>query len=173
MNKQLLFDFVANKQDNTVTVTREFAAPLTLVWDAWTRSELLDQWWAPHPYKVRTKTMDFREGGHWLYAMISPEGEAHWCRADYQQIKHKAAFTCTDAFCDEEGNINTAFPRAKWNNQFKEGGDSTTVHITIQYDSLADLEKIIEMGFKEGFTMGLNQLDTLLQQITQSQPNTK
>jgi hypothetical protein len=47
------------------------------------------------------------------------------------------------------------------------------VHITIQYDSLADLEKIIEMGFKEGFTMGLNQLDTLLQQITQSQPNTK
>ena len=171
MKEQLLFDFTANKQDNTVRVTREFAAPLGLVWDAWTRAEILDQWWAPHPYKTKTKNMDFRPGGHWLYAMISPEGETHWCRADYQQIENKAAFTCTDAFCDEEGNINTGFPRSEWNNRFKESGDSTTVHIIIKYASLADLEQIIEMGFKEGFTMGLDQLDALLQQMNQSKPN--
>lgn len=166
MNIQLLFDFTVNKENNTVTVTREFAASRDLVWDAWTKPELLDQWWAPEPYRNKTKTMDFREGGYWLYAMISPENVTHWCKADYQKIEDKESYTCLDAFCDEEGNISVDFPRSQWNNHFNENGDHTTVNITIQYSSLNDLEKVIEMGFREGFTMGLNQLDELLQTIT-------
>lgn len=49
-----------------------------------------------------------------------------------------------------------------WTNSFTEDGETTTVDINIQYDELADLEKIMDMGFKEGFTMGLNNLDELL-----------
>jgi uncharacterized protein YndB with AHSA1/START domain len=166
MNNRLFFDFSVNKENKTITVTREFAASLDLVWDAWTKPELLDQWWAPKPYKTKTKTMDFREGGYWLYAMISPENVSHWNKADFQKIEDKVVYSCLDAFCDENGNINTDFPRSQWNNRFKENDDHTTVNITIQYASLGDLEKIIKMGFKEGFTMGLDQLDELLQIVT-------
>ena len=85
-------------------VKRRFNAPLEQVWKAWTESSLLDQWWAPKPWKAKTKTMDFREGGFWLYAMEGPDGNNIWSRLDYRKIIPKKSFTATDAFCDENGN---------------------------------------------------------------------
>ena len=162
MNTPLLFDFSVNKENKTIHVTREFDANRELVWKAWTTAELLDQWWAPKPYRNQTISMDFREGGRWHYAMISPENEKHWCRFDYEKIETPKSFTGLDAFCDEAGNINTDFSRMHWENIFSEAADRTTVSITITVDTLETLEKIIEMGFGEGFTMGLQQLDELL-----------
>ena len=163
MNSSLLFNFTVNKDANTIHVQREFAAGLDLVWDAWTNPKLLDQWWAPKPYRTETKTMDFREGGYWLYAMISPENVKHWCRADYKKIEVRRSFSGLDAFCDENGKVSTDFPRSLWSNVFFEVAATTTVNITIQYDNLADLEKVIAMGFKEGFTMALGNLDQYLE----------
>jgi len=159
MNSHLTFDFVVNKENNTINVKREFAADLDLVWDAWTNPEILDQWWAPKPYRTETKSMDFREGGMWLYAMVSPENEKHWCKNDYHKIHHHESFTGLDAFCDENGEVNMDMPRTLWTNTFEELDGSTMVHIVAQYESLADIEKIMAMGFKEGFTMALENLD--------------
>lgn len=160
MNPHLQFDFSVNKENNTIHVKRAFAADLNLVWDAWTKPELLDLWWAPQPYRTQTKSMDFREGGSWLYCMISPENEKHWCKADYQKIVPFKNFSGLDAFCDEEGKLNDDFPRSLWSNTFIEQTANTTlVDIIISYNSLADLEKIIQLGFKEGFTMALGNLD--------------
>lgn len=162
MNSNLLFDFSVNKEDKTITVKREFAAELNLVWDAWTKPELLDLWWAPKPYQTKTKSMDFKVGGTWLYAMIGPDDFIHWCRADYKSIETGKSFSGLDAFCDENGTINTEFPRSLWNNSFSGNGDLTLVNIVIAYDDLADLERIISLGFKEGFTMAMENLDEYL-----------
>ncbi|MTI39634.1 SRPBCC domain-containing protein [Fulvivirga lutimaris] len=159
MKSSLLFDFTVDKENATVLVKREFAAPKELVWDAWTKPEILDQWWAPKPYRTETKSMDFREGGMWLYAMISPENVKHWCKNDYLKIVPQTMFSGLDAFCDENGNINKEMPRTHWQNKFSENGKTTIVNITAKYESLADLEKVIAMGFKEGFTMALENLD--------------
>ena len=83
MNNDLIFDFTVNKETNTVHVKKEFTAGLDLVWDAYTKSELLDQWWAPKPWMAKTKAMEFVEGGRRLYAMVGPEGEEHWALADF------------------------------------------------------------------------------------------
>ena len=72
----LLFDFTVDKATATIYITREFAADLDLVWDAFTKAEILDQWVGPKPYRVQTKEMDFRVGGRWLYAMLSAENVA-------------------------------------------------------------------------------------------------
>ncbi len=162
MNNALLFNFSVNKENNTIHVTREFDAGAELVWKAWTTTELLDQWWAPQPYRNKTRSLDFREGGVWHYSMISPENETHWCRFDYEKIEPQQSYSGLDAFCDEAGNINTDFSRMHWNNVFSQSADRTTVTITVSVDTLETLEKIIAMGFREGFTMGLNQLDALL-----------
>lgn len=163
MKSNLKFDFTVNKENNTVNVSREFAANLELVWEAWTNPEILDQWWAPKPYRTETKSMDFREGGMWLYAMISPENVKHWCKNDYHKIVHQSMFSGLDAFCDEKGEVNKAMPRTFWTNTFNEQGETTTVNIVAQYDSLADLEMVIKMGFKEGFTMALENLDQYIE----------
>ena len=155
----LKFNFIVNKENNTININREFAANIELVWESWTNPEILDQWWAPKPYLTKTKSMDFKVGGFWLYAMISPEGETHWCRADYKQIEAHKSYTGLDAFCNENGEVTDTFPHSLWHNEFIQDGESTVVNITIKYNSLNDLEKIIELGFKEGFTMALGNLD--------------
>ncbi len=161
MNKNLLVNFSVDKENKKIKVEREFAAPLESVWAAWTQHELLDQWWAPKPYQTRTKSQDFREGGTWLYYMEGPEGAVHWCKADYQKIEPLKSYTGLDAFCDENGNINEDFPRTTWSVSFKEHGESTIVYIENTFTDLADLEKIIEMGFKEGFLSAMTNLDAI------------
>jgi PhnB protein len=177
MNSHLKFDFKVNKENNTVHVEREFAAKLEMVWEAWTNPEILDLWWAPKPYRTETKSMDFREGGMWLYAMVSPKNVKHWCKNDYNQIIPQSMFSGLDAFCDENGTINQEMPRTHWTNKFNENGETTLVNITAQYDSLEDLEKIIAFGFKEGFTTALKNLDQYLEAQfrlrKQNKPNKK
>lgn len=162
MNKTILMNFAVDRDSRQIKVEREFKAPLPLVWSAWTQNELLDQWWAPKPWQAKTKSMDFRPGGSWLYAMIGPDGEVHWSKADYKQVLPLKSFSGQDGFCDENGTLNPDLPRSMWENTFTENGDATLVHIVITYDDLADLEKIIDMGFKEGFTAGLENLDLYL-----------
>ena len=163
MKNDLFFDFSVNKENNTIHVTRDFAANLSLVWDAWTKPEILDQWWAPKPWRAETGSMDFSEGGYWHYAMVGPEGEKHWAIFEYQSIQPQKSYAGMDAFADENRNLNKEMPRMHWANTFTGKGDTTTVTCEIKFNELADLEKIIEMGFKEGFTMGLQNLDEWLE----------
>ena len=162
MKSNLLMNFSVDKENKKINVKREFAAPISKVWAAWTQSELLDQWWAPKPYVAKTKSMDFSEGGRWLYSMTGPEGDVHWSCADYRKITNGKSYEGLDAFCDAEGNINDDFPRTNWKVNFSENANSTLVDIELSFKTLADLEKLLELGFKEGFTMGLGNLDELL-----------
>jgi len=155
-------EFIIDKNNKKVRVTREFAAPLSKVWAAYTQSELLDQWWAPKPWKANTKTMDFKEGGHWLYVMAGPEGEEHWCREDFKSVNPMKSFKAVDAFCDANGKVNNEFPKSTWLCEFSEANNKTTVKIEMECETVADLEKYIEMGFQEGFTSALRNLDELL-----------
>lgn len=165
MKPHLLFDFTVDKSTNAVFVNREFDAGITLVWDAFTKQEILDQWWAPKPWVSKTKSMDFKVGGRRFYAMVSPEGQEHWSIQDYTSINPVAQFRYQDAFADKDGNLNNNLPGAEWELNFTETNGTTTVKITVQHKTAAGLEQIIQMGFKEGFTMTLNELAILLQQL--------
>ena len=154
--------FSKDLEKGNLTVVRAFDAPLEQVWKAWTTGGILDQWWAPKPYKAETKTMDFREGGRWLYCMVGPTGDRHWCRVDYKTIEPLRSITDKAMFCDEEGKENPDLPVMNWNKQFKRTGNATTVTIDITFDRVADMEAILKMGFQEGFTMGLGNLDEYL-----------
>ncbi len=151
-----------------LTVTRKFNAPLDLVWSAWTEAELLDQWWAPKPWKSVTKSMDFKEGGQRVYAMVGPEGEEHWCITKYKTISTHISFSGEDAFGDEEGNINKDFPIGRFNNRFEENSKVTTVLIVTKYASEEHLQQIIQMGMKEGLSMAFENLDAVLKDLNQS-----
>lgn len=159
-NKTEILKDLANRKLN---ITRAFNAPVEKVWRAWTESELLDKWWAPRPWRAETKTMNFTKGGYWLYCMVGPEGEQAWCRVDFNAITTSQSFASTSVFSDDQGNPNTDFPKMHWLNEFKSTKGGSKVDIVISFDNDEDLEKIIQMGFEGGFSMGLNNLDELLE----------
>ena len=165
MKTALPFEFIVNKELNTVQVTKEFAANLDQVWEAFTNPEILDQWWAPKPWRAKTKSLEFKIGGRRLYAMCGPEGEEHWALADFTAVKPKTNFKYLDAFCDSMGNLTDELPRSEWNIDFIDKGKSTLVSITIQHKTLSDLEKIIQLGFKEGFAIAINGLEEIFSAV--------
>jgi uncharacterized protein YndB with AHSA1/START domain len=160
MKTSLLFDFTVDKVKKTVFVNREFDAELSLVWDAFTKAEILDQWWAPKPWVSKTKAMNFEVGGRRFYAMVGPEGQEGWSLQKYTSISPKTNFKFLNAFADKDENPQ--LPGSDWDFTFSEQNGTTTVSITIYNESLTRMEKMIEMGFTEGFKMTLNSLETLL-----------
>lgn len=162
MKTDLLMIFSVDKENKSVNVKREFNAPLSNVWSAWTEPEILDLWWAPAPFKSKTKTMEFKEGGRRLYAMVGPDGTERWSYFEYSSISPKTNFKHSATFSDAEGNANSEFGSSYWDISFSEQDGSTIVDILIRRDSLEELEKIIEMGFKEGFTSAMEGLDKIL-----------
>ena len=162
MTKPALFNFIVAKDDRMITVGRSFNAPLDPVWAAWTQADILCKWWAPKPYECVIKSLDFREGGRWLYYMQGPQGDRHWCYFDYETIRPKSFYSGSDAFCDENGVASNAKPKVSWEANFNAEGERTVVKVVLHFGTPEELEQIVSMGFKEGFTMGLDQLDELL-----------
>jgi uncharacterized protein YndB with AHSA1/START domain len=167
MTKNLLFDFTVDKATKTVFITREFDAELSLVWDAFTKPEILDQWTAAKPWTVRTKHMNFEVGGRRFYAMVSPEGQERWAIQEYTSITPKTNFKMFNVFADKDENPE--LPGSDWDFSFSEHGEITKVNITIYNESLARLEKMIEMGFEEGYTLSMQNLENLLGTLSQRQ----
>ena len=166
MQNNLLFDFIADRTKNTLTIRREFAAVRQLVWDCYTKSELLNQWFAPAPLTAKTKSMDFREGGHWHYAMVDPQGNEYWGYTEYLTIKPIDWYTALDAFSDAAGEINKDLPRANWHITFSDKGSNALVETIVTYNSLSDLEKVVQMGMEQGIKATMEKLDDLLSVIT-------
>ena len=165
MKKNLLFDFVVDKTTKTVFINREYAANLSLVWDAFTKKEILDQWWAPKPWASKTKYMNFKVGGQRFYAMVGPEGDEHWSIQKYTSVTPKTNFKMMNAFADKDENPE--LPGSDWDLNFSEQSGITKVSITIKNESLARMEQQIEMGFQGRFTMTLNYLENLLATLSQ------
>jgi|SRR5580704_7036408 uncharacterized protein YndB with AHSA1/START domain len=163
MKNDLLYDFTVDKSIKTVFINREFDAELSLVWDAFTKAELLDQWIAPQPFTAKTKYQHFKVGGKRFYAMVSPEGQERWAIQEYTSISPKTNFKMYNAFADKDENPE--LPGSDWDHNFSEQNGITKVSITIYNESLERLEKLSE-GFKAGFTMSMKTLEELLANLS-------
>ncbi len=165
MDNNLFFDFTVDKEAKKVFITREFDADQSLVWDAFTKAELLDQWQAPAPMTARTKYQDFKVGGKRFYAMITPEGVERWLLQEYMAITPKSNFKMYNAFADKDENPE--LPGSEWDHTFQEQEGRTTVRIVIYNESLQRMERMIEMGFTVGFKMSMTNLENLLSALSQ------
>ncbi len=155
-------NYVENTDNNTIVATKTINAPKEKVWEAWTNSQILDKWWAPKPWVAVTETFNFKEGGRWLYYMEGPEAEKVWSLVDYELIDDGRCFTAEDAFSDSKGNIDMNQPVTHWQVVFSEAGANTELVVTLTYQNATAMKTVIDMGFKEGFAMGLSNLEELL-----------
>ena len=161
----LLFGFTVDKATNTIHVTREFAADLDLVWDVFTKAEMLDQWGAPKPWRSGNegngfpgrRSLDICHG-------LPRERRPRYSLVEFIDIQPKSSFTTKNSFCDENGNpINTGFSLTK--TSFNAGMETTTVRIEKKFDDLSVLEMMVSRGFKEGTAMAMNNLDEFLRSL--------
>ena len=148
--------------NRSITISRELNGPLEMVWRAYTEKELLGQWWSPAPWKLETKFMDFSVGGHWLYAMVSPENQKHWARMNYLAIQKFEKINMEDFFCDENGNIDGKLPASKGEIVFTKTANATNTDYILEFATEEALQKIIEMGYEQGMSQCLEQLESLL-----------
>lgn len=157
--QNLQFDFTVDKDKKMVYITREFNADQSLVWDAFTKAELIDQWIAPKPMMAKTKYQDFKVGGKRFYAMIGPDGQERWAIQEYTSITPKTNFKMHNAFADKDENPE--LPGSEWDHSFSEQNGITKVSISIYNESLERLERILD-GFTQGMKMSLSNLENLL-----------
>src|ERR1700753_2587859 len=108
INKEAVF--TKDTKNKKLTIVRGFDAPLELVWRAWTDASILDQWWAPKPYRAQTKGMDFKPSGHWLYSMTGPKGDTSWCKSDFTTVDPYKTIGITAYFVDEDGTRSNTLP---------------------------------------------------------------
>jgi len=153
------FDFTVDKAAKTVLLTREFDAELSLVWDAFTKPEIIDQWWAPAPFSSKTKSMNFEVGGRRFYAMVTPEGQERWSVQKYKSITPKSNIKFFNCFSDKDENLQ--LPGSDWDLNFSEEDGMTTVTISIYNESLERMEMLLE-GFLQGMKATMQNLENLL-----------
>jgi len=148
-------------KENSILVSRVFNAPVEKVWQAHTDNKILDKWWGPSPWQTETKTMNFSEGGYWLYAMVGPENQKQWGRMNYLVIDPYKSIKIEDAFCDENGKLNNDLPVSKGKISFTGTETGTRVEFKMNYPTKTDVEKIGEMGFEQGIMICHDQLEKL------------
>lgn len=157
------FVFEPDVAAKKIHIVREFNAPVEKVWRAWTEPALIEKWIAPKPWRAETKILDLTVGGIWLYAMLGTEGQKHWVYAEFTAIENGSAISTTGMFCDGEGNPITNGPKSYRDTRFSSiDGNRSKVEQVITFEEESTIKMFVEMGFKEGTTASLNQLDELL-----------
>ena len=94
--------------------------------------------------------------------MVSPENEKHWGRMNYLSIDLHKGFQLEDAFCDENGNLNMELPVSTGRNVFTPTATGTLVEFKTNYSSEEQIQQIVEMGFEQGITACMEQLNQLI-----------
>lgn len=165
MSRKLVFAFSVDKETRTEYYTREFAAKVSVVWDAFTKADLVDQWYAPRPVVSKTKEMDFTVGGRRLYAIGIPNGKEFWSVENYTSITPEKNIRYRSGFSDKNGNVSANSFGSESNINFNENNGITTVKITVEYTSLKTLEMMIERNHQDGMAECFNNLDELLSDL--------
>jgi len=145
-----------------LTIVSEFNAPAEKVWQVWEDPRKLEKWWGPPTWPATFTNFDFTEGGMAEYHMTGPEGDkapGYW-RFEVIEANRKIQFQ--DGFAKEDGSLNEEMPTMVMTMTLEGNGDKTTMTTVSKFNSIEDLEQLLEMGMEEGIRLAMGQIDDLL-----------
>lgn len=99
---------MTSQPDNALSIVRVFNASSPEVFNAWSDPALIKKWWGPKHFTSPFCSLDFREGGTYLFCMRSPEGKDYWSTGKYLKIVTNKLIQCSDSFADDKGNVVSA-----------------------------------------------------------------
>lgn len=146
----------------TLTITADFPAPPSSVWQVWEDPRKLERWWGPPTWPATFTEHSLVAGGRSHYFMTGPDGErAH----GWWVVLHVDAprqFEFEDGFSDQSGTPNTSMPTTYGRVELVEidGGTRMTIHS--RFPSAEAMEQLVAMGMVEGMTLAMGQIDDIL-----------
>lgn len=151
-----------DRENLELTVVAEFDATAEQVWQVWEDPRKLEKWWGPPNWPATFPEFDFTEGGEASYFMTGPEGEKAGGYWRFQVIEENRRIQFLDGFADEQGNPNDDLPAMVMEMTLDEAGGKTTMTTVTKFNSLDDLDQVLEMGMEEGIREAMGQIDALL-----------
>lgn len=155
---------VTTPSDREIVFTRVFEAPRSLVFDAWTKPELLKRWLGVRDgWTFAVCEVDLRVGGAYRYVWRGPDGSEMGMGGVYMEIAPPERIVATEKFDDPwyEGEaIDTT--------ELVEQGGRTTVTLTVLYASRAVRDAVLETPAEHGLAEGYDQLAELLKTLPDS-----
>lgn len=146
----------------TMTVVAEFPVSVQRLWDAYADPRQLEKFWGPPTYPAQFLRHDFHTGGRSEYFMTGPEGDKAYGSWEYLSVEPLHSFEVRDGFAGEDGQINDGLPSMRMVFTFDAVGTGSRVTTTTYFDSVEDLEKLLEMGMEQGMTEAMAQMDAVI-----------
>jgi uncharacterized protein YndB with AHSA1/START domain len=151
-----------DRENLEMTVVAEFDAAVDRVWQVWEDPRKLEKWWGPPGWPASFTTFEFTEGGKVEYHMTGPEGEkapGYW---RFEAIEQHRRIRFLDGFASEDGSPNDQMPTMVMEMTLDEADGKTKMTTVTKFNSLEELEQLLEMGMDEGMTLAMGQIDDLL-----------
>ena len=150
----------------TMRVVADFSADVRRLWEAYVDPRQLERFWGPPTYPATFTRHDAAVGGRSTYTMTGPDGDSSSGYWEWLSVEPLKGFEVRDGFADEDGEPNAAMPWMRMQFAFEETGEGSRVTTTTYFNSLADLEKLLEMGMDEGMREAMSQMDAVLADLT-------
>jgi len=154
--------------DAMFTYARTFNAPLTRVWDCYTKEEHLTKWWGPKGFVFLSCKLDLRPSGSFHYGMQGPDGSMMWGMLRYREVQPYEKLVFITEFSDEEGNT-TRHPLApNWPLQtmtiatFIETDGKTTISFEVRPVDASIVELEMFASAHSGMNVGTNGMFDML-----------
>jgi len=157
---------IRDTEDLTLTVVADFSAPVQRLWEAYVDPRQLERFWGPPTYPATFTRHDAALGGRSAYTMTGPEGDSHGGYWEWLSVDPQKGFEVRDGFATPEGEPNNELPSMRMRFVFEETDAGSRVTTTSHFDSLAALEKMLEMGVEEGLREAMGQMDAVLADLT-------
>lgn len=147
----------------TIEMVTEFEASIEEVWNLWADPRKLERWWGPPTYPATFDHYEFEPGGRVRYYMTSPEGNTHRGWWKFIEIDPLRSISFLDGFADDDGQPVESMPNGSVVVTFTGDGDITRMVLRSSFESVEEMEKIVEMGTVEGMAAAMSQIDSVLQ----------
>ena len=151
-------DVTIDRDTRQLVITRVFDAPRALVFKTYTDPELIPQWWGISA-QTTVDAMDVRPGGRWRYVQRDTQGNEQGFRGEYREVTPPERLSYTFEWEGMPGHIilETLV--------FDEQDGKTTITNTSSYDTLEDLEGMLQSGAEQGAAITWDRLAELLQRV--------
>jgi len=146
----------------TITIVADFTAPVRRLWDAYTDPRQIERFWGPPSHPATFLRHDAATGGRSIYKMTGAEGDQHYGCWDWTAADAPHSFEVLDRFANETGAPNTDLPTTRMDFVFSSTYTGSRLTTTSHFDSLEQLQQLVDMGMMEGTTQAMSQIDAVL-----------
>ena len=145
--------------DEQILITREFAAPKHLVYEAWTTPELVKRWWSGRRGTMTSAEIDLRVGGDWRYVMVAHRGFEVAFHGEFRELVPNERIVTTEVYEDPDAEPLPAADVPLNTITFTEVDGRTTLTLLVQTTSRQLRDAIIDSGMEAGMQEGMDLLE--------------